>query len=418
MPRRAKEMTAIELKRLKPGVHAAGGVAGLYLQVSSPLARSWLLRVTIGTKRREIGLGAYPEVGLAQARLFAAEMKAEIRNGIDPIERRKEARAALEAQQLRGLTFREAVDLYLPVKARELAEGKYRDQWRDSLYKYAIPTLGEMRVHDIELRHILSVLEPHWSTIPVTADKLRRKLNEILDFCTVRGHRVGPNPARWAGNLEHALGSNPGRSGEDHYPAVQLKDMLRLWQALSNREGMGAAALRFQLLCATRVGAVRFMTWRELDLENRIWTVQPGRVSSKIGRNDVAKRVPLTEATLAILRSLPRLEGNDLVFWAPRGGALSDATLGKLMKVMHESDVRAGNIGFLDAKTGEVAVPHGFRTTFKTWAIEQTSYEWQLSEVAIWHKVGSKVETAYARSDMLEKRRQMMDDWARFVIGS
>lgn len=417
MPRRARELSAIELKRLAPGVHAVGGVAGLYLQVGSPSAKSWLLRVTVGEKRREIGLGPYPEVGLGQARQLAADMKADIRDGIDPVKQRKEARASLVASQRRGLTFREAVELFVPVKTRELAEGKYRDQWRDSLDKYAMSRLGEMRVHDIALPDILSVLEPHWSTIPVTADKLRRKLNEILDFCTVREYRAGPNPARWDGNLQHALGANPGRSGEDHYPAVQPKDFARFWRAISGRAGMGAAALKLQLLSATRVGAIRFMTWQEIDLENRVWTVQPGRKSSKIGPKDGTKRVPLNEPMLDILRSIPRHEENELVFWAPRGGALSDATLGKLMKVLHEADVRAGNGGFLDAKTGEVAVPHGFRSTFKNWAIEQTSYEWQLSEAALWHKLGSKVETSYARSDLIEKRRQMMEDWARFAMG-
>jgi integrase len=418
MPRRAKELTAIEVKRLKPGVHAVGGVAGLYLQVASPTARSWLLRVVVGTKRREIGLGPYPEIGLAQARQLAGEMKADVRVGIDPVEKRKEARSALEASNRKGLTFRDAVKLYVPIKARELAEGKYRDQWRNSLDKYAMPHLGDIRVHDVTLLDILSVLEPHWSTIPVTADKLRRKLNEILDFCTVRGHRTGLNPARWEGNLEHALGANRGRSDEDHYPALQSKDLPRLWRALAGRQGMGAAALRFQLLSATRVGAIRFMTWQEIDVENKVWTVQATRKSSKIGRKDGAKRVPLIEPLLEILKHVPRLEKNDLVFWAPRGGALSDATLGKLMNVLHEADVRAGNCGFLDAKTGEVAVPHGSRSTFKNWAIDQTSYEWQLSEAALWHKLGNKVETAYARSDMLEKRRQMMEDWARFVQGA
>lgn len=414
---RAKELSAIEVKRLGEGVHAVGGVPGLCLQVSSSSARSWLLRVVVGTKRREIGLGVYPEVSLALARSLAAEMKQQIKQGIDPVEQRKVARASLEAAQQRGLTFRAAVDLFVPIKASELAEGKYRDHWRDSLDKYAIPKIGGMLVSDITLQDVLRVLEPIWTEKYVTADKLRRKLNEILDFCTVKGHRNGANPARWEGNLSHVLGSLAGTSSEEHYPALQFKDLTRFWDALVKRDGMGPAALRFQMLTASRAGAVRFMTWDEVDLAEKLWTVQPERQSSKIGKKDAAKRVPLTDTMIDLLKSLPRQPDSNLVFWAPRGGALSDATLGKLMRVMHEADVKAGNAGFVDAKTKEVAVPHGMRSTFKSWAIEKTNYEWQLSEAALWHKLGNKVESSYARTDMIEKRKQMMEDWGAFIRG-
>ena len=194
------------MKRKPAGGMSIGGVPGLCLQVGATVARSWILRVIVGRKRREIGLGVYPEVSLAIARAHAAEMKDEIRRGIDPVEQRKAARASLEAAQLRVLTFAVAVDRFLPVKVLELSAGKYRDQWRDSLDKYAIPAIGKLLVHDIGLQDILRVLEPIWKEKNVTADKLRRKLNEVLDFCTVKGHRGGPNPARWEGNLSHALG--------------------------------------------------------------------------------------------------------------------------------------------------------------------------------------------------------------------
>jgi integrase len=417
MPKRAKELTAIEVKRLPLGLHAVGGVPGLCLQVASPVAKSWILRVVVGTKRREIGLGVYPEVGLAMARVAAAEMKDKIRWGIDPVEARKKARQAMEAEQKRGITFVAALDLFVPVKAQELAPGKYRDQWRDSVDKYAVPVLGNLLVHDISVPEILQVLEPIWTSKSATADKLRRKLNEMLDFCTVRGHRNGANPARWEGNLSYALGAVSISLKEEHYPALQLQDLKRFWLALQERKGMGAAALMFQMMTATRTGAVRFMTWVELNLVEKTWTVQPERQSAKIGRKDGAKRVPLTNEMIKLLTALPRKNSDDLVFWAPRGGALSDATLSKLMEVMHEADIRSGNPGFIDAKTRKVAVPHGLRSTFKSWAIELTSYDWQLSEAALWHKLGNKVESAYARSDMLEKRRMMMLDWMSFVSG-
>ena len=415
MPRRARELSPIELKRLAPGVHAVGGVAGLYLQVAEGAGRSWLLRTMVGTKRREIGLGAYPEIGLALARQKAAEVKYMIRNGVDPVEERKAARADLVAAQKRGLLFSKAVDLFEPVKAAELSGGKYRDQWRNSLDSYAIPVLGKMLVQDIQLQDILLVLEPIWHAKTVTADKLRRKLAEVLDYATVKGHRSGPNPARWQGNLSMVLSSPTSVSGEENHPALQLKDAKRFWAALSNRGGMGPQALKFQSMTATRPGAVRFMTWSEVDLSARLWTVQPGRQSAKIPRRDGPKRVPLADDTIALLKGLPRHKDSDLVFWAPRGGALSDATLAKLLRIVHEADLRAGGSGFVDAKTGEVAVPHGTRSSFKVWATDHTSYDWNLSEAALWHKLGSKVEQAYARSDMVEKRRQMMSDWAAFL---
>lgn len=418
MPKRAKELSAIELKRLSPGVHAVGGVAGLCLQVSDGLGRSWLLRTMVGVKRREIGLGPYPEIGLASARQKATEIKEKIRDGIDPVEMKKAARAEISAAQKRGLVFRDAVDLFEPTKVAELSGGKYRDQWRNSLDTYAIPVLGQMMVQDIDLQDILRVLEPIWHAKTVTADKLRRKLAEVIDYATVKGHRSGPNPARWQGNLAMVLSSPTSASHEENHPALQLKDAQRFWAALSTRGGMGPLALKFQSLTATRPGAVRFMTWSEVNLDARLWTVQPGRQSSKIPRRDDPKRVPLTEQMVCLLQNLPRQTANDLVFWAPRGGELSDATLAKLLRTVHEADLKAGGAGFLDVKTGEVAVPHGTRSSFKVWASEHTNYDWNLSEAALWHKLGSKVEQAYARSDMVEKRRQMMGDWASFLTGS
>lgn len=220
MRKRAKEISAIELKRLEPGTHAVGGVAGLHLQVTQGGGRSWLLRAMVGIKRREIGLGPYPEVGLAGARQKAAEARDLIRQGVDPVERRKAARAQLVATHKHGLMFSQAVDLFEPVKATELSKGKYRDQWRDSIDKYAIPFLGQTLVQDITLQDILRVLEPIWPTRTVTADKLRRKLNEVLDFATVKGHRGGPNPALWEGNLSLVLPSPSIVSGEENFPAL------------------------------------------------------------------------------------------------------------------------------------------------------------------------------------------------------
>lgn len=418
MPRKARELSAIEVKRLGPGVHAAGGVAGLYLQVAEKGGRSWLMRMIVGTKRREIGLGPYPEVGLAKARERAAEAKELVRKGIDPIEQRKAARAELITAQKRGLKFSDAVDLYVPVKSAALSEGKYRDNWRDSVDKYAMPVLGEMLVQDITLQDVLRVLEPIWGEITITADKLRRKLEQILSYTTTKGHRTGPNPAAWKGNLAHVLPSPAVAADEENYPSVQQKDAQRFWAALQKREGMSAEALRFQTLTATRSGAVRFMTWGEVDLEKRIWTVQPGRKMSKIKKGQKPKRVPLTDEMVALLERLPRNRDSEFVFWSARGKELSDAIMAKLMRSMHADDLRTGGPGFFDAETNEVAVPHGNRSTFKVWALEASDYEENLAKTALWHTLGNKVDQAYGRTDMVERRRAMMVDWAAFLNGT
>lgn len=418
MPKIAKELSAVEVRRLGAGMHAVGGVAGLHLQVTDGGARSWLLRVRVGEKRRELGLGSFPEVTLARARERAAEAKEAIRVGVDPVEERKAARAALIAAQRRGKTFAEAWEGYAAQKVKEFSTDKYREQWRVSVETHALPEIGKMQVQDVTLQDVQRILVPIWESRTVTASKLRQKIEGALNWATVQGFRTGENPARWRGNLDMVLPA-PGKvSDAKSYPALQLDDVSRWWKALQGREGMGAAALRFQAMTATRAGAIRFATWSEIDLQARMWTIQPGRKASKIPATDRPKRIPLTDEMVALLEALPRFDGNDLVFPAPRGGALSDATLGKMMRVIHEADVKAGGRGYVDAATGEQAVPHGLRSTFRTWIAERTRFDGDMAEIALFHKVGSKVQQAYDRSDQVEKRRGMMAAWGRFLQGA
>ena len=246
---------------------------------------------------------------------------------------------------------------------------------------------------------------------------MRDRLEKALAYAIAKGYRTGDNPARWKGNLVTLLAA-PGRiSGAENYPAVQLDDVARWWRALQGREGMGATALAFQALTATRSGAIRFATWDEIDLAAKVWTIQPGRQASKITAKDTAKRIPLTDAMVTLLDGLPRLAGSNLVFWAPRGGALSDATMGKVMRMIHEADLKAGGKGYADAKTSAQAVPHGLRSSFRTWIAERTSFDGDMAEVALFHKVGSKASQAYNRADQVEKRRHMMAAWGDFARG-
>ncbi|MCV2872591.1 integrase arm-type DNA-binding domain-containing protein [Defluviimonas sp. WL0050] len=439
MPPRAKEMQPVQIKGLEhPGGDravkvAVGGVSGLYIQIQPSGAKSWVLRtrygewverkdadgnvIERGRKKREIGLGPYPDVLPGAARDKAREFKAMLEEGIDPIAKRKEARAALAAAARRGLTFREALDRYATEKVKEFSSEKYRVQWRATIDLHAIPEIGDMLVQDIALQDVLRVLQPIWTEKTVTAAKLRQRIEKVLAYATVQGHRTGDNPARWTGNLDMVLPAPSKVSGSKNWPALQLDDAVRWWDDLRQREGMGARALEFQALTASRSGAIRFAAWDEIDFNNRVWTIQPGRKASKIPSNGKAHRVPLTDGMVALLESLPRLKGCPYVFWAPKGGALSDATLGKVAKVIHESDIKKGGKGYLDAVTKEPMVPHGLRSTFRTWVAERTRFDGDMAEIALAHKVGTKVQQAYDRSDQIEKRRRMMAAWHDFLSG-
>ncbi|MCC6000004.1 MAG: integrase arm-type DNA-binding domain-containing protein [Pararhodobacter sp.] len=436
MPPRAKELTPTQIKGLKhpggknPVKVPVGGVSGLYVQITPSNAKSWVLRtrygewaetkladgtIQRGRKKREIGLGAYPDVLPGAARDKAREAKAKLEAGIDPIAERKATQAALIAAQRRGMTFAQAWEKFAAQKVKEFSTEKYRDQWRRTVELYALPDLGKMAVQDITLQDVLRVLTPLWDEKNVTAVKVRERVEKVLAWATVQGYRTGDNPARWRGNLDMVLPAPSKVAVGENYPSLQLDDVARWWRALQGRDGMGAKALAFQALTATRAGAIRFATWSEIDLAAKVWTIQPGRQASKIPTSETAKRIPLTDDMVALLEALPRLKGSDLVFWAPRGGALSDATLGKMMRVIHEADVKAGGKGFVDAKTGEQAVPHGLRSTFRTWVAERTAFDGDLAEVALFHKVGSKVAQAYNRADQVEKRRHMMAAWGDFL---
>lgn len=418
MPRTAKELSALEVKRLEhPGkgrnvTFTVGGVSGLLLQVTPNGGRTWLLRVQVGEKRREIGLGGYPEVPLAAARDKAREMKEQIRRGVDPVEERKVARAALVAAQRRGLTFSKAVDRYLGAKLDAFKNAKHRQQWRNTLDTYAIPELGTMLVHDITVQDVLRVLEPLWQSKTETASRLRGRIEAVLSWATVAGHRTGDNPARWAGNLKELLPAPTKVAKGDNQPAVQIDDAPRWLAELRKRDGMGSRALEFAALTAARSQEVRGARWDEIDLKAAMWVIPAGRM--KMRREH---RVPLSKAANALLEALPRLEGNPLVFPAPRGGELSDMTLSAAMKRLHDADVAEDGPGFVDRANKRPAVPHGLRSTFRDWVAERTHFPGDMAEVALAHKVANAVEASYRRGDMVEKRRTMMNAWADFLTG-
>lgn len=394
MPKRAEELSAIDVKRLSenPGFHAVGVVAGLHLTVT-PGAASWILRVTVGAKRRDIGLGAYPEISLKAARNKARELREQIRQGIDPVEDRKALRSRLVASQDNAVTFDEAAKRLMAIKAKDFSNSKHSAQWEATISTYASPVIGKMLVGDIELSHIMRILEPHWESKTETMKRLRGRIEKVLSWATVHGYRKGDNPARWKGNLDITL-SKPGKvSPVKHHRALPWKEMPSFMPQLRHREGIAARALEFLILTAARSGEIRGALWSEIDMQEKVWVIPAARM--KMSREHC---VPLSDAALKLLAALPRFEGSDLLFTAPRGGTMSDMTLSAVLKRM-----------------GVDAVPHGFRATFKTWISESTSYPRDVAEMALAHAIGDKVEEAYQRGDLFDKRRRLMTDWAKYL---
>lgn len=396
MPKLAKELGPLAVSKLTaPGLHFVGGVAGLALQVTPAGSRSWTLRAVIGGKRRDMGLGAYSPTGmtLAKAREAATAARELIRQGIDPIQQQQEAKSALRASMAEALTFKECAERYMKAHAASWKNAKHRQQWRNTLSQYVYPVFGGLLVRDVKLSHVMEVLEPLWTTTNETAVRLRGRIELVLDWAAARGLRDGTNPARWRGHLDKLLAKPSKVNKRKHHAAVPVAEVGAFMARLRDAEGMGARALEFVILTAARSGEVRGATWAEIDTEKKIWSVPASRM--KAGKEH---RVPLSADALALLQDLPRMAGTDYVFPAPRGGMLSDMTLTAVLRRMQVQ-----------------AVPHGFRSTFRDWAAERTTYPREVAEMALAHTIGDKVEAAYRRGDLFEKRTALMADWAKFL---
>lgn len=392
MPKIAKELSALEVKRLgRQGLHAVGGVAGLYLQVTSPTARSWILRTRIADKRRDIGLGSFPEVGLADARERAKTHKSTIREGIDPIAVLKAAKTAITAERARAVKFEELAERFIKSHAPSWKNPKHKDQWSNTLSAYAYPFIGAMVVADIDTPTVLKVLQPIWYDKTETAKRLRGRIEMILDAATAQGLREGPNPARWKGHLALTLPKPSKIAVVQHQKSLPVDEVPKFWKSLVAAEGQGALALRFLLLTCARSGEVRGATWDEIDLKANVWTIPAARM--KAGKEH---RVWLSTAAMGILKAMP--QDGDLVFAGAKGKPLSDMTLSAVMRRMKLE-----------------AVPHGLRSSFRTWAAETTNFPREVCEQCLAHTTGNDVELAYQRSDLFDKRKQVMNAWESFV---
>ena len=413
MPKIAKELTALEVKRLTVSLnpkgepynttHAVGGVSGLMLQITPSGAKSWLLRVVVGTKRRNIGLGAYPAVSLSEARTKAQAAKEQIELGLDPVETKREARRALIAKQLSSVTFREAAERYLTMKAKEFKNPRQAQQWQHSLTAYAFPLIGDLPVNELTMHHVKNVLEPIWSEKTETASRLRARIENILGWAAVHGYRSEVNPARWKNNLDKILPA-PGKIQDDnHHAALPYAQLPAFMQRLRTMEGMAARALEFAILTAARtnevIGDKRIgkdgVTWGEIDLESGVWTVPASKM--KAGR---AHQVPLCDDAMAILAGLEQGADDALVFAGARGKIASNNFLSSVLKRM-----------------GEACTVHGFRSTFKDWARSLSGFDDEISELCLAHINNDQTRAAYARDGLLDKRRLLLTAWDNYCAG-
>ncbi len=388
---------------------------GLYLQVAPGDTKSWLLRFTMNGKAREMGLGAAGEppngVPLARARVLAAEARSKLRDGVDPIaERRSERRLKLRAEiEAMDRTFEAAAMALVASKREGWRSQKHAAQWLATLQAHAFPIIGAMPVADISTDEVLRVLRPIWGRTPETASRLRQRIEAVLDAARVKGWCSGENPARWKSHLAGELPQPRKVKRVQHRPALPWTQMPSFMAALSTHKGISAFALRFVILTAARTGEVRGMTWREVDLEGKVWAVPPDRMKAQR-----LHRVPMSSAALAVLQELRPLmcKPDDLVFPSTRKGiALSDMSLSMLVRGMACDGLAEGEPPRWRDAEGRAVVPHGFRSTFRDWAGETRPEGREVVEAALAHSIKDKAEAAYARSDLLEKRRALMDAW-------
>jgi integrase len=393
------KLNAERLRTLtKPGTYGDG--AGLYLQVRGAMNRSWLYRFRLHDKGHLMGLGAVADVSLAEARELAAAARQLARQGANPIEQRRAARR--ESADRAGLTFVQVADAYIAAHEGSWRNPKHKQQWRNTLDTYAAPILGRVSVAEVDVGLVMRVLEPIWREKTETASRLRGRIESVLDYATARGWRSGENPARWRGHLENPLPARSKVATVEHHSALPWREIGAFMATLAREEGVSALALQFAILTAARTGEVIGARWSEIDLGEAVWTVPAARM--KAAREH---RVRLSTGALKVLRKMAKLRTNPKVdgFVFPGGKPgkpLSSMALLMLLRRIGRGDLTA----------------HGFRSTFRDWCAEVTNYPREVAEAALAHVLRNKTEAAYQRSDLMEKRRRLMEDWASFCARS
>lgn len=390
MGRALNRLTNMTVNKLNaPGHYGDGG--GLWLQISDAGTKSWVFRFTRDGRSREMGLGALHTVSLADARAAALNVRKQLQEGIDPIEHRRAQRQAAQLLAARAMTFDQCAAAYIDSHRAGWKNAKHADQWESTLKAYASPIFGSLPVADIDTALVMKCIEPLWKDKTETASRLRGRIESILDWATVRGYRQGENPARWRGHLESLLPARKKAQQVEHHAALPYAELPTFMQSLRKQTGVAALAFEFCILTATRTSETMGARWEEFDLDARLWTIPAARM--KANREH---RVPLSDRCLQILAQMQAF-ASDWVFPGARAGKpLSNMAFLMCLRRMDRPDLTA----------------HGFRSTFRDWCAESTNYAHEVAEMALAHTVSDAVEAAYRRGDLLQKRYQLMADWA------
>ena len=377
-------LSARKVETAGPGRHGDG--RGLFLYVKASGARSWVLRYQVMGRRHDLGLGAYPEVSLAMARDRALQARRMIEEGEDPIAKKRQARPK---------TFKDAALELIDSKSPGWKNAKHAAQWASTLEAYVFPSLGRMQVTRVETADVMGVLKPIWTAKPETANRVRQRIEAVLDYASALGNRTGDNPARWRGHLDHLLPKPAKVKAVKHHPALPHAEIAEFMADLSARTGVAARALTFTILTAARSGETRGASWAEIDLDAKLWTIPAERM--KAGKEH---RVPLTPEAIACLG--PKGDDSALIFGSESkpGKPISDMSMTAVLRRMGRDTVTV----------------HGFRSTFRDWAGETTGFPREVIEAALAHGIKDKAEAAYARSDLFDKRRKLMEAWAHKVM--
>lgn len=378
------------------GTYADGD--GLYLQVSATGGKSWLYRYQLAKKRRSMGLGAYPAVGLSAARKLRDKSKLQVRAGIDPLQekatRKLATAAAHRGASAKEMTFDRCAEEFIESKQHEWKNAKHAQQWRNTLTTYASPVVGELPVADVTVEHLVQILRPIWQSKTETATRVRSRVELVLDSARVKGHRTGENPAVWRGNLSVLLSKPSKLKNVKHHTALPYTDIAALMVELQAAKGTGALALQFTILCATRTSETLNATWAEINLADRLWTIPGERMKA-----GVEHRIPLCDAAVTLLTGLPRV-GSYVFPGQKRGRPLSNMSMTTVLRRMDR---------------GHLTV-HGFRSTFRDWVAEATDFSRRAAETSLAHGLKDKTEAAYQRGDLMEKRRELMHAWSVYCL--
>jgi integrase len=392
-------LTARTVERTKkPGRYRDGLVKGLLLQISESGAKSWVLRYERAGKETMMGLGSASDFSLKEARERARQARQLLADGIDPLAAKQADRQAAKLAEARKLTFREAAQRYFDQHESKWRNATHREAFLGTLGLHVFPVIGDMDVAAIDTPDVLRALEPIWKSKSITADRTRNRVEAVIDWAVVRGHRPpGTNPARWKGHLDQVLPAAREMAPIMHHRAMDYRELPAFVKELRHEDGSGPRALEFLILTAARTGEVMGATWNGIDLGEATWIIPAERMK---GRRE--HRVPLSPAAVDLLKKLPREKGNPFLFVGRRPGTgMSHMALPWTMD-------RMGLKG--------AATVHGFRSTFSNWCHEQTAHSAHTIEISLAHNVGTEVERAYRRTDMINKRRQLMEAWSRFCM--